>query len=31
MAYLMGCDAGTGGAKSVIIDERGTVLGSHYQ
>jgi len=30
MAYLLGCDAGTGGAKSVIIDEQGTVLGSHF-
>ena len=30
MAYLLGCDVGTGGAKSVVIDEKGTVLGSHF-
>ena len=30
MAYLLGCDVGTGGAKSVIINEQGAVLGSHY-
>ena len=30
MAYLLGCDTGTGGAKSVVIDEQGRVLGSHF-
>jgi len=28
--YLLGCDVGTSGTKSVIIDEEGKVLGSHY-
>jgi xylulokinase len=30
VAYLLGCDAGTGGAKSVIINEQGQALGSHF-
>lgn len=28
--HLVGCDAGTGGAKSVIINEQGRVLASHF-
>lgn len=28
--YLIGCDVGTSGAKSVLIDSEGAVLGSHY-
>jgi sugar (pentulose or hexulose) kinase len=30
MAYLLGCDVGTGGAKSVVIDDQGTVLSAHF-
>ena len=30
MSYLLGCDTGTSGAKSVVIDDQGRVLGSHY-
>ncbi len=28
--YLMGCDVGTSGTKSVLIDEEGSALASHY-
>lgn len=28
--YLVGCDIGTGGTKSVVIDLNGRVLGTHY-
>jgi xylulokinase len=30
MRYLVGCDLGTSGTKSVVLDEEGTVLGIHY-
>jgi xylulokinase len=30
MAYFMGIDAGTSGIKAVIMDEKGTILGSGY-
>lgn len=29
--YLIGCDVGTSSLKSVLIDSRGNVLGSHYK
>ena len=28
--FLVGCDVGTSGTKAVVIDEEGSVLGSHY-
>lgn len=28
--FLVGCDVGTSGTKSVVMDEEGSVLGSHY-
>jgi xylulokinase len=28
--YVIGCDVGTSGTKSVVMDEGGAVLGSHY-
>ncbi len=28
--FLVGCDVGTSGAKSVVIDDSGNILGSHY-
>ena len=30
MVYLLGCDVGTGAAKSVVINEQGTVVASHF-
>jgi xylulokinase len=29
-SYLVGCDVGTSGTKSVVMDEEGNVLGIHY-
>jgi len=29
-SYLVGCDIGTSGTKSCVIDEEGKVLGNHY-
>ena len=28
--FLVGCDIGTSGAKAIIVDEEGKILGSHY-
>lgn len=28
--FLVGCDIGTSGTKSVVMDEEGNILGSHY-
>jgi xylulokinase len=28
--FLIGCDIGTSGAKAIITDEEGTILGDHY-